>query len=245
MLTQNRLIPSLWPLVTAAGMLASTSGLCANSSDPEAQGRVDRMILALGGHEIWGRARSMQLRYQGVMQFAAPVGSKDDVETAWRDLQEPNERIEHKAEGIARLRIMTTKGTWRVRDGTLSTLPPQQHAAAQLFWRRDFYTMLRRLAAHDAGLVLRLEKPNRVAVASPAGESLGWFEIDERGLLMKWGTSDDDGSALEYVYGPLGQYGPIRFPRWVASVDGRWRADYAHVSLSEQPLDPPLLTPPP
>lgn len=52
---------------------------------------------------------------------------------------------------------------------------------------------------------------------------------------MKWGAISE-GEPLEYVYGPLQDFGPIRFPAWGAAVDGTWRFEYAAVALDAQAI---------
>jgi len=179
------------------------------------------------------------IRVEGV-QRTEP--DEDLTERAWRDLQRPNQRIEMQSPSAPFVWVFSEGGGWVERDGATRELSDAGRLSALGFWPYDFYTMLHRFAAADPHLVLSLETPRRVRVRSGIGEDLGWWEIDSRGALLRWGAMSD-GEPLEYVYGPIRSFGAINFPAWGAATDGSWRFDYTTVTVSPAPIDPALLDP--
>jgi hypothetical protein len=208
--------------------------------DSGAVAAVERMLAAVGGRELWAGARTLFLEYRGhVLTPRALV----DTELAWRDLREPNERIDHQGDGITRARAFTTSSGWRSQGGATRTLTPLEHERMLAFWPRDFYTLFRRFALADPDLHVFWVTPGRVIVHSARQGEIGWFEIDSNGAPIRWGTLDD-GIALEYVYGPLRSFGRVRFPAWGARLDGGWRWEYARVELSPSAIPDSLLARP-
>jgi hypothetical protein len=97
--------------------------------------------------------------------------------------------------------------------------------------------MFRRMAAGDAELRYRFAVPNRIEVSDAAGAALGWWDIDQGGTLLRWGTTDDDGvDQLSYIYGPYKAYGAIAFPAWGSSSDGLYRFEYLDFAIGPRPL---------
>jgi hypothetical protein len=220
-------------MVVAAGVACAADRL---QGDPQAVASVEAMLERMGGREIWARTRSLHLEYR--------VWRTDPDETmterAWRDLQEPNQRIEFDSPSEPVTWAFTPRSGWVSREGTVKEISAAGHASAVGFWPADFYTMIHRLAVADPGVVLAFVPPRRVRVDSAEGVELGWWEIDSSGQLLKWG-SVSDGEQLEYVYGPLKTFGEISFPAWGSAVDGSWRFEYANVSVDPAPIPAPLL----
>jgi hypothetical protein len=208
--------------------------------DSAASAAVERMLAALGGREVWALSRTLVLEYHG---WVVTPRAAADTEVAWRDLREPNQRIEHRAGGAWRASAFTPRGGWRHRGGVVQPMSELAHRTALSFWPRDFYTLLRRFAVNDPDLFVTMLPPIRVVVSSVAQGELGWFEIASDGAIVRWGTLDE-GEALEYVYGPMQSFGRVRFPAWGASLDGRWRFAYGRVELSADPVPDSLLVQP-
>jgi len=228
-------VAALTCLIPAAPAAAQSQRL---RGDEAAVVAVERMLEAFGGAEAWAEARTLYLEYR--VQRTEP--DEDLTERAWRDLQRPNQRIEMQSPSAPFVWVFSEGGGWVERDGATRELSDAGRLSALGFWPYDFYTMLHRFAAADPHLVLSLETPRRVRVRSGIGEDLGWWEIDSRGALLRWGAMSD-GEPLEYVYGPIRSFGAINFPAWGAATDGSWRFDYTTVTVSPAPIDPALLDP--
>jgi hypothetical protein len=138
----------------------------------------------------------------------------------------------------------TRQSGWAQRKAGVTAIPAERHAAAVADWPFDFYTIIRRFAVADQGFTLEFVPPRRVVVKSPAGADWGWWEIDADGALVKWGVTFADGEIAEYVYGPIRDYGGVRFPAWGAATDGSWRFDYVEVRLNPDPVAATLLETP-
>ena len=231
------------PATLMLAFFAASTGLPANAyaadrlrGDPQAVEAIEAMLERLGGRDAWVRMRTLHLKYH--------VWRTDPdeklVERAWRDLKEPNQRIELDSPSAPVTWAFTAGYGWVMRDGAVKDISSAGHASAVEFWPFDFYTMIRRFADADPALVLRFEAPRRIRVESGSGADLGWWEVDSTGALLKWG-SVSDGETLEYVYGPLRAFGEINFPAWGAAVDGSWRFEYADVSVSPMPIPAALL----
>jgi hypothetical protein len=208
--------------------------------DPRAIERIQKMLDQLGGERTWADARTLYLDYRGMR--TNPDGPL--IERAWRDLQEPNQRIELEGADLNLTWTFTPKSGWVHRKTGVTQIPPERLAGAIADWPFDFYTIIRSFAVADQDFTLEFVEPMRVVVKSRKGESWGWWEIDSDGALVRWGTTFGDGEVVEYVYGPIRDYESVRFPAWGAAVDGSWRFEYHEVRLSPQPIPAELLREP-
>jgi hypothetical protein len=224
-----------------AGTLALTAMPAAAQrglrGDSAAVAMVERMLAATGGREVWAGARTLRMEYRGRVVTPRAL---EDREVAWRDLREPNERLEHHGRGVARASAFTPTGGWRTRSGVTRAMTALEHERMLGFWPRDFYTLFHRFAVADPDLHVIALGPGKVVVHSARQGEVGWFEIDSEGAPVRWGTLDD-GAPLEYVYGPLRSFGRVRFPAWGARLDGGWRWEYSVVELDAAPIPDSLL----
>lgn len=208
--------------------------------DSSAVAAIERMLAATGGRELWAASRTLHLEYRA--RIVRPRAA-DDVEVAWRDLREPNERIEHRGEVAPRAGGFTLAGGWRTRDGVTRPMTELEHQRAVTFWPRDFYTLFRRFAVADPDLHVIELTPGRIIVQSARQGEIGWFEVASDGAPIRWGTLDD-GVMLVYVYGPMRSFGRVRYPTWGARLDGLWRWEYTRVELDSAAIPASLLAPP-
>lgn len=185
-------------------------------------------------------ARTLYLEYRGWRtDLDGPL-----MERAWRDLREPNQRIELTGPSLEVKWAFTRQSGWAKRKAGVTPISAELHAGALADWPFDFYTIIRRFAVADQRFALEFIAPLRVLVKSAAGADWGWWEIDADGALLRWGATFADGETVEYVYGPIRDYGGVRFPAWGAATDGAWRFEYAEVRLSPEPIAAELLTAP-
>jgi hypothetical protein len=226
-------------LLLSFATLADAQPLPSLQGDPEAVARIERMFARMGGRGPWARAQSMYIHYRQLSSGARPG---EGEERAWRDIARPGERLEWRRTGYdgresAWARSFDAQGGWRRTDAGIRLFTAEEHRQAVDFWQRDFYTAFRRMAAGDPAWRYRFTAPHRIDVIDAAGAVVGWWEIDQGGTLLRWGTTDDDGtSQLSYIYGPFRTYGSIAFPAWGTSSDGIYRFEYLDFAISPDPL---------
>lgn len=209
--------------------------------DPEAVAAVERMIERFGGADLWSRARTLYLEYEGWRtEPAEPV-----IERAWRDLREPYQRAEFEGRSFYTIFAMTPAKSWLSRDGQVRVFEPDRHRGMVAWHPYDFYTALRSLAVGDPSLRVEWHPPDRVVVKTSDGIERGWWRIDRSGGLIQWGATSDTGEPLEYIYGPMRAFGNVNFPAWGSSHDGWWRWNYTTVDLSTDPIPPTVDLQPP
>jgi hypothetical protein len=198
------------------------------------------MIQAIGGRDLWTTHPTLELEYR--VWLVNPHAQRA-TEIAWRDLTTPTQHILVRGDSVTRVTALTSSGAWRSRNGVVQRVSEPQVRQMHMFWYRDFYTLLRRFAESDRDLYISSAEDRRFIVHSDKHGELGWFEIASDGAPVRWGTLDE-GQPLVYVYGPMRQFGAIRFPAWGANLDGTWRFEYARISLHREPIAPALLAPP-
>lgn len=229
-------------LLLAVALLGGSEGSEAQlRGDTEAVAAVARMIEALGGAELWVAARTLELDYRARSKSVEGVV----VERAWRDLTRPEQRIEIEHSEAEFAVVATETNGWRIEDGRATEWDRDAVARHRIFWPKDFYTLLRRLAVGDPDLwVEQFGEDEPVIVFSESMGELGWWDIADDGDIERWGTVDQ-GEPLAYVYGPIRDFGDgLRLPAWGASLDGSWRFEYTRAALRATGIDPLQLTPP-
>ncbi len=220
----------------ASGARASERRL---QGDPQAVTLIERMLEQFGGIDTWAAARTLHLEYR--VWRTEP--DEQLSERAWRDLQEPNQRIDLVSPSAPLTWVFGPASGWVARQTGVAVLSEKRRAEAVADWPFDFYTLIRAFAVADQRLRLRFVAPRRVLVSTATGDDWGWWEIDSSGALIKWGVTFGDGP-VEYVYGPIRKFDNIAFPAWGANVDGSWRFEYTKVELSTQPIPAALLAQP-
>lgn len=213
----------------AFSTIAASPAAAQLRGDPEAIAQAEKMIERLGGAEAWSSARTLHLVYDG---WDADPGAPM-IEEAWRDLTRPWTTVHYTRPDADAPFVefhQRPDRSWLIVRGEHRPFDEAENAANQSFWRYDFYTVLRRLAADDNAITLAADE-NRITLTGPEGEDWGWFQIDATGQPVRWGAMDR-GEPLEYIYGPVTDFGDIAFPAWATSVDGGWRFSYETVALS-------------
>lgn len=205
--------------------------------DARAVERVTRMLDEMGGAEIWARSKHLYVEQSG--WFTGP--SEAAVEYVWRSFVSPAQHAHIVGRYTDTTHIVTEAGAWTDRKGVVTVMPREDHAQTVAGWFNGSYTMIHRLATADPALWLDFDEPYRVRILDENREEISWYDINEFGHLMKWGRSAPDGDTLEYVYGPMRDFGNLRFPAWGAAVDASWRYNYKKFVLSMDPIDPELL----
>lgn len=206
------------------------------AGDEKAVALVDQMLQRLGGKEIWARSRTLYVEYHGWRDHPTQAV----IERAWRDLQQPNQRMEIEGSLTDLVLVFTPDSNWISRDGAVSDQDATVQAADLRFWPYDFYTMIHNLAVGDSRIRLEFEAPMRVTVSNRDGDDWGWWDIDSTGAPVRWGANYED-EVLEYVYGPLKTFGNVSFPAWGTAADGSWRFEYVAIDVDAAAIADHLL----
>ena len=214
----------------------------ARSSDPEATAMARRMIAAMGARELWANARWLYVKETA--HYATRPGP--GVAEYWRRFDEPGYWGRVEVSGVSLRNGWDRKAGWRFRNGVLTELTREQLQQETGWWAREVYTMYHRLAREDSALrLLKVAGRDRrfQMIDDATGDDLGWFEVDGDGAVARWHTRFGV-DEVEYVYGPLKQFGPIRMPAWGTQVDGSFRFFYDAAELRTSAPEPPFQRPP-
>jgi hypothetical protein len=238
----TRVALSLCLALLLASPAARAQGL---AGDPVAIERARQMVERVGGQHVWSQLASLQLR----QRFHIHTRPESVIHVEWIDFKVPRIHVTIESELTRRQRAYDARGGWFLRDGTLTRYTDKELANERSSWKRDMFRMFHLIAADDPELELRMNGANRLEVFERAsGELLCWFQLNVTNEPLLWGDGNGD-DALEFLFGPLGQFGNIRVPRWGGFVDGSWRFDMIDAIGSILPpsvsYDPPSATKPP
>jgi hypothetical protein len=193
---------------------------------------VDLLLEALGGRPVWAEARAVHTR-ERVLVPAFPDPIVSDV---WRSLREPGEMARITGVGVDRTFAWDARGGSGVKEGEHYRFGEDRMRDELAFWPVHLYTIYHRLAAGDDSLSVGAGENGSVVLEdTQTGVYLGGLRVSARGEPMWWNgrTAYNDET---YVYGPLGDYGSLRMPRWGASTNGQWRYELLDFELDEKPL---------
>lgn len=205
--------------------------------DPAAIERVTKMLDQMGGADMWARSGHLYTEQSG--WFTGP--SEAAMNFAWRSLVSPARHAHIVGRHTDTIHVVNDTEGWTSRKGVVTEMSADDHARQQETWQNGSYTMLARLARGDQALQLEFVEPHRVRILDEDGEEISWYDINEYGHWMKWGQQSSNGTPLEYVYGPMRDFGNIRFPAWGAATDASWRYNYDVVRLRFEPIPAKLL----
>lgn len=227
----------LWSCLLLAPPAADAEGL---TGDPVAIERARQMVERVGGRHVWSKLTSLKL----TQRFHLYTRPESIVHIEWIDFQVPRIHVSIDSELTHRQRAYDARGGWYLRDGTLTRFTEAELANERNFWKRDMFRMFHLIAAEDPGLELRMSGEHRLEVFERgSNELLCWFRLNLSNEPVLWGAGTGEQS-LDFLFGPLGQFGNIRVPRWGGFVDGSWRFDMLDAQGSNLPppvsFDPPV-----
>lgn len=207
--------------------------------DEEAIALANKMIIAMGGHQVWADAIWMHVKERS----SAPSQSRILAHEAWRGLQVQQARYSSKNEDISYEQAWNLSEGWRVRNGEYQTFDKARHEEEISFWHREIYTMYHRFAVGDPALRLISTEENAFRIEhAESGAPLGSFSVSAEGGVLVWSSGDSDFD-VTYVYGPLKSFGAIKLPEWGAQTNGGWRFNYLEASLHTSQMPADLMTP--
>jgi hypothetical protein len=219
-------------ICTAAPVSAALKG------DTEAVVLAERIIESVGGKALWTKIKALY-----VIENSRSVRSEGILGEFWRDLETPRERyILSPKTGPKYEFWWDTQAVQQTIDGVPNTkLAPGLREEVIDYWKGEIYVMYHRLAMEDPNLWLeKLEGNSFSAFDTSKGRTLlGTFLVNGEGHLYRWRHAD----STEYIYGPLKDFGDIKFPQWGTQVDGSWSFSYVEIKwftdaseLSYKPL---------
>lgn len=199
--------------------------VAAASAQETGAARAERLLAAMGGREAWAQVKFVHVEaIHDDVSLAEPFTNK-----IWNDFTAPRVRFEAKNAQIDRRRGITPDGGWRLRDGQLSALTPEQIEGDRRWWEANIYRTLHRLAINDPALTPRAVGDHRLEIFRADGKRLNWFVLNQRGEPMMFGTWDSETGG---AFGPLASNGSIKYPRWGAVPDGSWRYEIVRLVTS-------------
>lgn len=213
----------------------------APASDPDAVRMARAMMAAMGDRRLWVNATWLYV------QESAHYAARPGAHTAeyWRRFDAPGYWGRVEGPAFSSRSAFDRTGGWVFRNGVLTELSRERLQEQVGWWPREIYTMYHRLAKEERSLRLHTvpANPRRFLVLDDAtGEDLCWFEVGGDGAIAKWFTRFGT-TEVEYLYGPLKQFGPIRMPAWGALVDGSFRFFYDAAELRASPPAAPFPRP--
>lgn len=182
-----------------------------------ATARLEGLLAAMGGREAWARVAGMRvLAMHHDASLEAPFEN-----SIVNDFNRPAVRIEARGPGYQRVQAISASAGWRSDGQVVTPLSPERLLEERRWWEANVYRTLVRLARGDTSLRVEWIGPDRLAVFRDDGTRLNWFRLNQRNEPIAFGTWDSETGT---VFGPL-VAGPagIRYPKWGASPDGRWR----------------------
>lgn len=214
------------------------------AGEPAAIERARQMVERVGGRHVWSQLASLQL----TQRFHLYSRPESIVHVEWIDFKAPRIHVTIESELTRRQRAYDDRGGWFLRDGTMTRFTDAELANERAFWKRDMFRMFHLIAAEDPGIELRLNGEHRLEVYERgSGELLCWFRLNLANEPVLWGAGVGEES-LEFLFGPLKQYGNIRVPSWGGFTDGSWRFDMLDARASALPppvsYDPPRVAAP-
>jgi hypothetical protein len=210
--------------------IAAVAPAYAMTGDADALALARRMIENMGGREAWANARWLYAREEAhYANRASPADAQ-----FWRRLDAPGGRWRIRATGYSRDVVWNQGAGYRVIDGAHAEFSATDLQQEVGWWRGDIYTMYSRLAREDEGLRLtRTGERSFSVLDANDGSFLGEFTVDHNGALSRW-RYGFGANAVEYIYGPLRDFGAIRAPSWGALSDGSFRFSYVDVRLVQR-----------
>lgn len=207
--------------------------------DEAAIALADKMITAMGGHEVWASAVWMHVKERS----AAANQPNPIAHEAWRGLQVQQARYSSENADISYVQAWDLEGGWRVRNGEFQQFDAERHSEETGFWHREIYTMYHRFAVGDPMLRLISTDANAFRIEqTQTGEPLGSFSVSAEGGVLVWSSGDTEFD-VTYVYGPLKSFGAINLPAWGAQTNGFWRFNYLEATLHTSPMPGHLMRP--
>lgn len=230
----GRRIAALAALVSSLSAPALAEGL---AGEPEAIALAERMVERVGGKALWAQLVSLHLK----QRFHVLAWKESIIHEEWIDFKTPRLKVSIQNELGTRLRAYDARGGWRMIDGKVSRFSEEHLAMERGFWKRDMFRMFHLIAAEDPTIELRM-KGELLEVHERGGGPLCWFRLNPLAEPVLWGAAVGE-EKLEFIFGPLEQYGNIRVPRWGGFTNGSWRFDMLDARASNQPpqvsYDPP------
>lgn len=208
------------PVVIALALMASVN---AQEDATSADARLEQLLEAMGGRNAWAKLTGIRV-HATHYDTAVPAPFENVIVN---DFTRPAFRIDARGPNYVRVRAITGNAGWTSDGRTFAALDVTRLHEELRWWESNVYRTLQRLAQRDATLHVEWMPPDRLAVVRADGTRVNWFRLGPHGEPIAFGTWDAE---VGTVFGPLAN-GPagIRYPKWGASADGRWRYEVDRV----------------
>ena len=156
--------------------------------DRQATKRAEKMLKVLGGRARWARLESLYIRAIHT-EKTIPKPYKSEI---WRNFASAQFKIVHGNEDFHNERYVEGAKDWLMRRGETRQLPENQLADLLRWDTHLFYNTIRKIALAPAGLVLKIDDKNRLAVYE-SGKLLAAMELDAKNRPFKYYVPRADG----------------------------------------------------
>lgn len=204
-------------------VMACAATMSAQEGTVSAEARLDALLEAMGGREAWAKLTGIRVH---ATHYEASIPAPFE-NVIVNDFSRPAFRVDARGPGYQRVRAINGQDGWMSDGRTFAALDAARMHDELRWWESNVYRTLQRLALRDPSLHVAWIAPDRLAVVRADGVRLNWFRLNQRHEPVAFGTWDaEDGT----VFGPLAN-GPagLKYPKWGASVDGRWRYEVDRV----------------
>ena len=213
--------------IAIAAALTFALPRAAEAQDDQGRARAERLLEAMGGRAAWAK-----VKYLHVEAVHDDLGIREPfTNKIWNDFTAPRVRFEAKNGEIDRRRAIDGEKGWRWREGEQNALTPEQFEDDRSWWEANVYRTLHRLAMNDPDLSARAVGEHRVEIFRRDGRRLNWFQLNQRGEPMLFGTWDSEAAT---AFGRLAPNGAIKYPKWGARPDGSWRYEIVRVITADK-----------
>ena len=196
----------------------------AHSQGSKIDSVVNGFIKNMGGVELWRETSFLYLKEKMWYKQA------DIVEMEiWLDLERPKSKIRLKNKQLDRVRAFTVERGWgKLEDGVLYEFDSLRLQRELANWKRNIYTICRKIALNREQLVFKLTETLVLEVYEGEDHQLCAIELNKNLMPIKWSMVSDFGNEVS-ICGPLVTFGKYNFPKWRTSLDGHWQFEYQEV----------------
>lgn len=213
----------VWLLLVASGSMPARAAQPSAAAFADAGAATEALLASMGGRAAWARAKGY--RVEATHHLANELRPfRNEI---LLDFREPRLRVRSdRADGQRMYAIhLDAAGEstgWRLVDGKPAPMSDAERVEERDWWNGNVYRTISRLARHDSALSVELAADGRLRVLE-AGRPLIWYRLNRVGAPIAF-AAGDGGEEAATIFGPLTNYGPLKFPSFSVRDGGRWRA---------------------
>lgn len=178
----------------------------------------------MGGEELWAETNFLYIKETMWYKQADSVHME-----VWLDLTTPKSKIRLKNETLNRVRAFTANRGWGIlEDGRHYEFDSLRLKREIANWKRNIYSICRRISLNRAQLSFRLSQENVLEVLEDNNVLLCAIELNKNSVPIKWIMKSEYGEEVT-IHGPLAVFGNYMLPRWSTSESAEWQFEYIEV----------------